>query len=60
MTYEHVQWPESQLFMDYVDLPIMDPNKCYWAQDSQDLFVPTCLYQALTIAIYDDEDSSDE
>lgn len=51
MKYLLVEWPESQYFMEYIGIAY--PKTCYWAQDSQDIFVPEYLYEEINASLCD-------
>lgn len=42
MKYILVTWPESQQYMEYTEETGI--NRCYWGQDSHEIFVPEHLY----------------
>lgn len=51
MKYILVSWPESQKYAEYTEVSGID--KCYWGQDSHDIFVPEHLYNPKFCAISD-------
>lgn len=51
MKYKLVEWPESQYYIEYTDLSMSNPDRCVWAQDSQDIFVPEHLYNKVNETI---------
>ena len=42
--YILLEWPDSQMFMEYTDLDYANPDRCIYGQDNLQIFVPEELF----------------
>ena len=42
--YILLEWPDSQMFMEYTDLDYTNPDRCIYGQDNLQIFVPEDLF----------------